>query len=748
MKVLDTVKTHPDSWPFLEAVSESYAPGYYNIIKFPMDLTSMERKLNDKVYSSKDEFVNDMHQIFQNCVDYNGPGNEYTLMSETLENVFDKSMDLHFPDAEDSETDDDDFTTADYYREQRGIRRTPLRHTSRNTTASRAKMEMSVHTMMQSSSAESSPHSSDYEYDGKESEHTETSETKGNMENNPKEGLENGVVEENEGDDNGKLPIFRQQTKNFQAGFEKYVQMAVKTNPVQKSTASKKSSEEKKTGVKRPRKNSTDGSVKRPRNTKKESKTNAKNGTNADQIGKDNASMDGDKPAALNSEANVTDANKDISSEVGNTAKEQENDNNVAAESRLPAAVQGVIKGGDAEAKNDSANPPVDSAINESANPPGDNAKKPERKKRQYKRRSKKTDETQNENTAEAKKVSDKPNAAEQSSDVQSNATTMDSDASKPKEKKKRERKKKEPKEGDQEKKPRKRRSKKGDENTAAKEGQPNAIAGENNNVESNSESMGRTVTMGQQRFVLHKVECEPGKFSPSIDGHEAKIIRVPNPMHSANRNLLSAEQLSNISDDTKSQEMCVQTDNPPASSEDSQRHEPPQQWSGTNEPNRTGSVLGQFLNPQEHNFLQGSANMQKDSTAEPCHSRESSLSSEHGSQRVPPPSSHNYMSPQSEHGSQRVPPPASHNYMSPQSEHGSQRVPPPSSQNYMSPQSEHGSTGAATFESELYVSTIGTWVTTAPTTFESKLYVSPFVTPLLSSPAVRLSSIWWSAIT
>lgn len=57
--------------PFLQRVNKREAPDYFNIIKRPMDIGTMLKKLKTFQYKSKREFVDDLHLIWANCLRYN-----------------------------------------------------------------------------------------------------------------------------------------------------------------------------------------------------------------------------------------------------------------------------------------------------------------------------------------------------------------------------------------------------------------------------------------------------------------------------------------------------------------------------------------------------------------------------------------------------------------------------------------------------------------------------------------------------
>ena len=70
-KVLMELKAGEHAHPFLQRVNKREAPDYYSVIKHPMDIGTMMKKLKGIQYKSKKEFVDDLMLIWSNCLKYN-----------------------------------------------------------------------------------------------------------------------------------------------------------------------------------------------------------------------------------------------------------------------------------------------------------------------------------------------------------------------------------------------------------------------------------------------------------------------------------------------------------------------------------------------------------------------------------------------------------------------------------------------------------------------------------------------------
>jgi hypothetical protein len=72
--ITDSLMKHRFATIFLEPVDpiRDHAPDYHDVIKNPMDLQTISRKLNENAYANWQAWAADVELIFDNCVTYNG----------------------------------------------------------------------------------------------------------------------------------------------------------------------------------------------------------------------------------------------------------------------------------------------------------------------------------------------------------------------------------------------------------------------------------------------------------------------------------------------------------------------------------------------------------------------------------------------------------------------------------------------------------------------------------------------------
>ncbi|XP_036382188.1 bromodomain-containing protein 3-like [Megalops cyprinoides] len=88
--VVKTLWKHQFAWPFYQPVDaiKLSLPDYHKIIKNPMDMGTIKKRLENNYYWSASECMQDFNTMFTNCYIYNKPTDDIVLMAQALEKIF------------------------------------------------------------------------------------------------------------------------------------------------------------------------------------------------------------------------------------------------------------------------------------------------------------------------------------------------------------------------------------------------------------------------------------------------------------------------------------------------------------------------------------------------------------------------------------------------------------------------------------------------------------------------------------
>uniref|UniRef100_A0A8C6WH44 Bromodomain containing 3 n=1 Tax=Neogobius melanostomus TaxID=47308 RepID=A0A8C6WH44_9GOBI len=88
--VVKTLWKHQFAWPFYQPVDaiKLGLADYHKVIKNPMDMGTIKKRLENNYYWSASEAMQDFNTMFTNCYIYNKPTDDIVLMAQALEKIF------------------------------------------------------------------------------------------------------------------------------------------------------------------------------------------------------------------------------------------------------------------------------------------------------------------------------------------------------------------------------------------------------------------------------------------------------------------------------------------------------------------------------------------------------------------------------------------------------------------------------------------------------------------------------------
>ncbi|KAF2664181.1 Bromodomain-containing protein [Microthyrium microscopicum] len=85
LHLLNDMQNNTNAWPFQTAVNKDEVADYYEVIKHPMDLGTMEERHEKDQYPTPEDFIRDAMLIFNNCRKYNNETTPYSKAATRLE---------------------------------------------------------------------------------------------------------------------------------------------------------------------------------------------------------------------------------------------------------------------------------------------------------------------------------------------------------------------------------------------------------------------------------------------------------------------------------------------------------------------------------------------------------------------------------------------------------------------------------------------------------------------------------------
>lgn len=85
LHLLNDMQNNTNAWPFQAPVNKDEVADYYDVIKEPMDLSTMEEKHEKDLYPNPEDFIRDAMLIFNNCRKYNSETTPYAKAANRLQ---------------------------------------------------------------------------------------------------------------------------------------------------------------------------------------------------------------------------------------------------------------------------------------------------------------------------------------------------------------------------------------------------------------------------------------------------------------------------------------------------------------------------------------------------------------------------------------------------------------------------------------------------------------------------------------